>query len=65
VAITAIRDDRQYNYYPLTPAGLNDIHGLLRDTMGSDAALSFPGFICYDDHTRRLTDDPKAGGPGT
>lgn len=65
VAITAIRDDRQYNYYPLTPAGLNDIHGLLRDTMGSDAALSFPGFICYDDHTRRLTDDPKADGPGT
>ena len=63
VAITTVRDGKQFNYYPLTPAGLNDIHALLRDTLGSSAALSFPGYICYDEETRSLSHDPDAGGP--
>jgi len=63
VAITAIGDNRQCNYYPLTPAGLNDIHSLLRDSLGSDAALSFPGYICYDEQSRCLIHDPETGGP--
>lgn len=61
VAITAIRDDRQYNYYPLTPAGLNDIHSLLRDLLGSNAELSFPGYICYNEQSRSLTHDLDIG----
>ena len=61
VAITAIRDDRQFNYYPLTPAGLNDIHALLRDLLGSNAELSFPGFICYNEQSRSLTHDIDIG----
>ena len=63
VAVTAIHAGRQYNYYPLTPAGLNDIHSLLRDRMGSNAALSFPGYICYEEQSRTLTHDPEAGPP--
>lgn len=59
VAITAIRAGKQFNYYPLTPAGLNDIHSLLRETLGKDAALSFPGYICYDEEARCLVPDPE------
>ena len=65
VAVTAIRDDRQFNYYPLTPAGLNDIHSLLRDRLGSNAQLSFPGYICYAEQSRSLTHDLESGGQGT
>jgi hypothetical protein len=65
VAVTVVRDRQQFNYYPLTPGGLNDIHDLLRDTLGCSANVSFPGHICYDNQTRRLVHDTEACEPAT
>jgi hypothetical protein len=57
VAITFVEDDRIFNYYPLLPQGLNDIHAHLRDRVSGGHTVAFPGTILYDENTRRLIPD--------
>jgi len=57
IAITAVRDGRVENFYPLRPRGLNEIHALLRDCAVGGRAVAFPGTILYDEATRRLRPD--------
>ena len=59
VAITTTGHDQLVNYYPLEPEGLNEIHKLLRERPGSEASVSFPGFIYYDEQTRCLIPDNR------
>lgn len=57
IAITAVRDGRVENFYPLRPRGLNEIHSLLRDCAAGGRTVAFPGTILYDEATRRLRPD--------
>lgn len=63
IAISAVRDGRVENFYPLRPRGLNEIHALLRDCAAGSRAVAFPGTILYDEATRRLR--PDVDGPHT
>lgn len=62
VAVTVVRDDAQFNYYPLLPAGLNELHAEIRRSMGENSALSFPGGILYDEGARILRPDTVPAG---
>jgi hypothetical protein len=62
VAVTVAVEGEQFNYYPLLPPGLNDLHAAIREQVGSDAAVSFPGSILYDPRTRRLCPDTLPAG---
>ena len=57
IAITAVRDGRVENFYPLRARGLNEIHALLRDCATGGRTVAFPGTILYDEATRRLRPD--------
>jgi len=57
IAITAVRDGRVENFYPLRARGLNEIHALLRDCAAGGRTVAFPGTILYDEATRRLRPD--------
>lgn len=57
VAITVIDGDRQLNFYPLKPSGLNDIHKIIQGSDYNHASTSFPGAICYDEKARCLKPD--------
>jgi hypothetical protein len=54
IAVTVTTQGRQLNYYPLTPAGLNDLHASIREAGFSSGGVAFPGCINYDARTRRL-----------
>ncbi len=56
VALTAVRDGRAVNCYPLRARGLNDIHQALGDA-AAGGTVAFPGTILYDETTRRLRPD--------
>jgi len=58
IAITAVRDGRVENFYPLRARGLNEIHALLRDCAAGGRTVAFPGTILYDEATRRLRPEP-------
>jgi hypothetical protein len=64
VAVTVVRGGEQFNYYPLLPAGLNDLHAEIRQSQGKDAALSFPGSLLYDETARVLRPDGMPAGGG-
>ena len=64
VAVTVVRDDALFNYYPLLPAGLNDLHAEIRRSMGEKGALSFPGGILYDESDRKSRPDTVPAGDG-
>jgi len=63
IAVTAVRDDRVENFYPLRPRGLNEIHALLRDCAAGGHTVAFPGTILYDERTRRLRPDAASAQP--
>ena len=54
IAVTVILEGRQLNYYPLSPAGLNDLHASIRASGFGGGGMAFPGCINYDQSTRRL-----------
>lgn len=58
VAITFVEGERIFNYYPLRPRGLNEIHAHLRDKVPGGHTVAFPGTILYDEKSRRLIPDP-------
>ena len=60
VAITVVDDTRIENYYPLSPQGLNDVHGHLRSMVPGGQTVAFPGTILYDEKTRRLVSETSA-----
>ena len=57
VVVSVVHDSGMVNFYPLVPAGLNDLHAVIRESLGPSAALSFPGSILYDDSSRQLRPD--------
>jgi hypothetical protein len=57
IAITAVREGRTENYYPLTAQGLNDIHDFLRDQIDEKHTIAFPGTLLYDERQRCLVAD--------
>lgn len=57
VAVSVIKNDSLFNYYPLLPSGLNDLHASIREMPGSNASISFPGSILYDGRSRHLRPD--------
>jgi len=63
IAVTAVRDGRVENFYPLRPRGLNEIHALLRDCAAGGHTVAFPGTILYDEATRRLRPDASSAHP--
>jgi hypothetical protein len=53
VAVTVVNGRRQMNFYPLGPAGVNELHRYIhKHGLGGDTA--YPGHICYDEKTRQL-----------
>lgn len=64
VAVTVVRGGEQINYYPLLPAGLNALHAEIRQSMGGEAGLSFPGAVLYDEAGRALVPDAMPAGSG-
>jgi hypothetical protein len=64
VAVTVIRAGRQLNYYPLLPAGLNELHAHIRESGQLSGAVSFPGCISYGERERRLVPDTLPPGDG-
>ena len=57
VAVTVVNDAGQFNYYPLRPQGLNELHAAIRLLPGSTGDVSFPGSIVYDQQNRCLAAD--------
>lgn len=57
IAVTVIHAGRQLNYYPLIPAGLNELHAVLRDSGLGGGGVAFPGCINYSERERRLIPD--------
>ncbi len=60
VAITVVDGARIENYYPLSPQGLNDVHGHLRSMVPGGQTVAFPGTILYDEKTRKLISETSA-----
>jgi hypothetical protein len=57
VAVSVINNETLFNYYPLVPSGLNDLHASIREVIGSNASISFPGSVLYDGRSRHLRPD--------
>lgn len=55
VCITTVHDGCQSNFYPLAPAGLNDIHRALR--AAGTGTIAYPGTLLYDPASRTLVPD--------
>lgn len=56
VAVTVVSGDRQMNFYPLLPDGLDDLHRFIRNE-GFSGDVAFSNTIIYDENTRQLTPD--------
>ena len=65
VAVTITGNDGQFNYYPLVPTGLNELHASIRNTLGSAVEVSFPGSILYEEHSRQMRPDVAQAGTGS
>ena len=61
VAVSLVQDNRQVNYYPLLPLGLNDIHHAIRGQVPHGHTVAYPGTILYDETARRLAPEPRSG----
>lgn len=62
VAVSVVHAGRQHNYYPLTPAGLNDLHAAIRSRGLGPAGFSYPGGLLYHPARRCLVPDVTAPG---
>ena len=60
IAVSLVMDGELHNYYPLSPAGLNEIHAVIRERVPSGVTLAFPGTILYDEKNRHLKADTHA-----
>lgn len=56
IAVTVVSGNRQINFYPLLPSGLNDLHQFIHE-QGYGGDVAYPGHICYDEVSRRLISD--------
>lgn len=56
VAVTVVSGERQMNFYPLQPTGLDDLHQFVRSE-GYSGDIAFPGSIVYDEDNRQLMAD--------
>lgn len=56
VAVTVVSGDRQVNFYPLLPTGLNDLHRYIRK-QGFRGDIAFSHSIIYNQETRQLIPD--------
>jgi hypothetical protein len=54
IAVTLVRDGQLFNYYPLSPDGLNDIHASIRRQVHNGHTVAFPGTVRYDEAGRCL-----------
>lgn len=63
VAITVCDGEQVEHYYPLGPAGLNDIHRHIREKAPGVHDVAFPGTILYDEKTRVLMPDSGGAAP--
>lgn len=57
IAVTLVEGDTVLNYYPLSAAGLNDLHAEIRSHVPAGHTVSFPGSLLYDEDERRLVAD--------
>jgi hypothetical protein len=62
VAVSVAGETGQFNYYPLLPSGLNELHASIRESFGTTAGVSFPGSILYDGRSRQLKPDAQQTG---
>ncbi len=60
IAVSVVDGDTVLNYYPLTAAGLNDLHADIRARIPAGHTVSFPGTLLYDEEARRLVADTRA-----
>jgi hypothetical protein len=60
LAVTVVRDGRQFNYYPLSPTGLNELHAEIRSLGLGPGGFSYPGRVLYDPDARCLLPDVEA-----
>jgi len=60
IAVTVVSGNRQMNFYPLQPNGLNDLHRFIRE-QGYSGDVAYPGCICYDESSRQLISECLPG----
>jgi hypothetical protein len=60
IAVTVVSGNRQMNFYPLQPNGLNDLHQFIRE-QGYSGDVAYPGRICYDENSRQLISECLSG----
>ncbi len=63
IAVTVCDGESISHYFPLQPAGLNDIHSHIREKVPGVHTVAFPGTILYDEKTRRLLPDTGKAAP--
>lgn len=59
IAMTVVDGDTVQHYYPLSAAGLNDMHAQVRSLVPAGHTISFPGTLLYDEETRCLVADTR------
>ena len=57
IAVTLVNKGSLFNYYPLSPDGLNDIHAAIRKLVPEGRTVAFPGTVLYDESSRCLRPD--------
>lgn len=60
LAVTVVRDGRQYNYYPLSAEGLNELHARIRSEGLGPAGFAYAESVLYDPALRYLVADATA-----
>ena len=60
IAVTVVSGNRQMNFYPLQPNGLNDLHHFIHE-QGYSGDVAYPGRICYDENSRQLISECLPG----
>jgi len=64
VAVTVVSEGRQQNYYPLVPAGLNDLLDYISAQGLGAGGMAYPCRIVHDAQERRLAADRLPGAHG-
>lgn len=57
ISVSLVKEERLFNYYPLSPAGLNEIHAAIRRLVPNGHTVAFPGTVQYDESGRCLKAD--------
>jgi len=60
IAISLVSAGKLLNFYPLSPAGLNDIHAEIRKLVPAGHTVAFPGTVLYSETSRRLRAESNA-----